>query len=131
MYAAPRSRAKGKFGGVGGRESAGEGRRREEGCQLTCIDEGQGVQMAVSMATLGLIPVSPARDRQSLTELFALPKKVASWSHQGHGKSTELLGGRQTETQSIASSAFLKAINSHLSCSIDLPCETAASVIFF
>lgn len=87
--------------------------------------------MVVSMTTLGLSPVSPARDRQSRTELFALPKKVASWSHQGHGKSTELLSRRQTETQSIASSAFLKAINSHLSCSIDLLCETAASVIFF
>lgn len=87
--------------------------------------------MVVSMTTLGLSPVSPAKDRQSRTELFALPKKVASWSHQGHGKSTELLSRRQTETQSIASSAFLKAINSHLSCSIDLLCETAASVIFF
>lgn len=63
-------------------------------------------------------------------ELLPSPEKVASWSQLGHGKSPELLvGGRLN--QSVASSAFPKAINSHFSCNIGLLWETAASVIFF
>lgn len=77
--------------------------------------------------------MSPARgDKPGL--LLPLPGKVASWSRQDHGQLAGLgtePGGRQPQTQNIGSSAFLKAINSHLSCRIDLLCEIAVSVIFF
>lgn len=99
------------------------------------MDEGLGVQVVVSMTTPGLRLVFPARGvRRALSRALSLTWKGSQlgpsrpWEA---GRMVGLLGGRQAEPCSRVSSAFLKAINSHLSCSIDLLCENAASVIFF
>ena len=73
----------------------------------------------------------PRGDRQAQQRTLALTWKGSQLESLGPWEVSRIVSGRQAGTQSIASSAFLKAINSHLSCSIDLLCGIAASVIFF
>lgn len=65
--------------GLGGQESvkgAGPWRRR---CQLTRIDGGQGVQIAVSVTTRGRAQYpQPEETGTVCTELLLLPEKAAS-----------------------------------------------------
>lgn len=103
----------------------------EDRCLLVNVNKGQ-FQIVVSLATCEPNQVPPVGgDRLVLHRARSLSKDVTSWSSQGCQNSVELLGRKQARAQSIASSAFLKAINSHLSCNIDLLCEIAVSVNFF
>lgn len=114
----------------------GDSRWGRKGCSLSNIDEGQGVQIVVSMTTQARTGCPQSEETSVVcTELLPLPGKVATRGSRSHGQLVALgteLGRRQAQTQNTGSSAFLKAIiNSHLSCNIDLLCEIAVSVIFF
>lgn len=83
----------------------------------------------VSMMTCGLSQVSPARgDSCAKCTALPLPDEVAGWAG---GWEVGGIAGRKAEAHSTASSALLKAVNSHLSRSIDLFCGITVSVIFF